>query len=442
MKTRFHLAQYTMMPVTHHSMATWKHPRNMQGGWRFDRPEVWQYMAQVCERGKFDFFFSADTEGIFSEYAGSYKSAVRYAAQVPCYDVSTMMAWQAAVTRKIGLVFTISVAGLPPYLLARKMATWDHMSAGRAGVNIVTGIHLNAALNLSLDPNESHYAHDYRYDRADEYMEVCCRLWDSWERDAIVMDAEHDVFADPEKVHSIDFEGKWFKVPGPLNVNRSPQGKPLIVQAGQSERGQEFAAKHAEAVFAIQWEVAGMKRFYDSLKGRMAKYGRKPESLKIFYGVQPIVGETEEIAQAKAALHNSMVSAEAGFVILSGHLAYDLSREDPNATIEGLTVPGVQGLADMYKTSSSGRLKTLKDIAAAHARGVSVPQIVGTGAQIADWMESVMTAVGGDGFLLSPVYVPGSTEEFVEMVVPELQRRGLVRQDYIAGTLRDNLMDF
>ena len=442
MQKKFHLAQYTMMPVTHHSMVTWKHPRNLKGGWRFDRPEVWQHLAQTCERGKFDFFFSADTEGIYSEYQQSYQPAVRYAAQVPCYDVSTMMAWQAAVTTKIGFVFTLSVAGLPPYLLARKLATWDHMSNGRAGVNIVTAFHLNAAKNLGIDPEEYRSSHDYRYDRADEYMEVCYRLWNSWEEDAIVMDVERGIFADPAKVHPINFEGKWFKVAGPLNVDRSPQGKPLIVQAGQSGRGQEFAARHAEAVFSIQWEIPGMKRYYDSLKRKMVKYGRNPDSLKVFFGVQPIVGETEQIAQAKAALHNGMVDVEAGFTILSGHLGYDLSVEDMKATVEGIKVPGIQGLIDMYSHSASGPLKSLKDIAKAHAQGVSVPQIVGTGEQIADWMAATMQAVGGDGFLLSPVYLPGSTDEFVELVVPELQRRGLIREEYIDGTLRDNLLAF
>ncbi len=441
MGRKFHLAQYTMMPVTHHSMATWKHPRNLAGGWRFDRPEVWQSMAQTCERGKFDFFFSADTEGIYGDFQQSYKPAVRYAAQVPCYDVSTMMAWQAAVTARLGFVFTVSVAALPPYLMARKLSTWDHMSNGRAGVNIVTAFHISASRNLGIDPKD-YYAHDERYNRADEYMEVCYRLWDSWEEDAIVMDVAGDTFADPEKVHAIDFEGKWFKVAGPLNINRCPQGKPLIVQAGQSGRGQDFAARHAEAVFSIQREVGGMKRYYDSIKGKMASYGRATDSLKVFFGVQPIVGETEAIARDKAALHNALLNPEAGLTILSGHLGYDLSSLDLESSVEGLAVPGIQGLIDMYSDSSSGTKMKLADIARAHARGVGVPQIVGTAAQIADWMAITMATVGGDGFLLSPTYVPGSTEEFVELVVPELQRRGLVRDEYIDGTLRDNLLAF
>ncbi|MGD9604361.1 MAG: NtaA/DmoA family FMN-dependent monooxygenase [Gammaproteobacteria bacterium] len=441
MPRKFHLAQYTMLPVTHHSTATWKHPRNLQGGWRFNRPEVWQHAARVCERGKFDFFFSADTEGIYSEYQQSYKPAVRYAAQVPCYDVSTLMAWQAAVTTRLGFVFTASVAGMPPYLLARKLATWDHMSNGRAGVNIVTAFHLNAARNLGIADTD-YFAHDQRYDRADEYMEVLYRLWDSWEPDAIVMDRARDMFADPDKVHAIDFHGRWFDVAGPLNIDRSPQGKPLIVQAGQSSRGRKFAARHAEAVFSVQYEIDGMKRYHDALKTEMLQLGRDPDTLKVFFGFQPFVGETEEIAQAKLTLHNSLLNPEAGLAMLSGALGYDLSSLDLDAPVDGLEVPGIQGLVDMYRRSSAQTRMTLADIATAHGRSVHVPQVVGTPARIADWMATTMETVGGDGFLLSPAYVPGSIEEFVELVVPELQRRQLVREEYIDGTLRDNLLAF
>ena len=442
MKKKFHLGLYTMLPVTHHSMVTWKHPRNLEGGWRFDRPEVWQHLAQVCERGKFDFVFSADTEGIYAEYQQSYKPAVRYAAQAPCYDTTVMMAWQAAATTQIGIVPTTSVAGIPPYLLARKMATYDHMTAGRAGVNIVTAFHSSASHNLGLDLEEYHLSHDYRYDRADEFMEVCYRLWDSWEEGAVVMDRERNMFADPDKVHAIDFEGEHFKVAGPLNIDRSPQGKPVIFQAGQSQRGQAFAARHADGVFAIQRDEAGMKRYYDSLKEKVVKAGRDPDAVKVMFGVQPIIGETEAIAAAKAEVHNSLIDAEAGLAILSGHLGYDLSQEDMDATLDGLKVPGVQGLVDMYETSTGSPVKNLRDIAKAHARGVSVPQIVGSGESVADWMEQMMDRVGGDGFLLSPAYVPGSVEEFVELVMPELWQRDLVREDYLAGTFRENLLAF
>jgi len=442
MTTKFHLAQYTMLPVTHHSTATWKHPRNMKGGWQFDRPDVWQHMAQVCENAKFDFFFSADTEGIYAEYQKDWAPSVRYAAQVPCFDTPTIMSWIAAATRQIGVVQTVSTAGIPPYIVARRMATFDHLSRGRAGINIVTAFHTSACENLSIDPNSYHHKHDLRYDRADEFMEVCYGLWNSWDEDAVVQDVERDMFADPAKVHAINHDGEFFKVAGPLNVHRSPQGKPLIVQAGQSPRGIAFAARHAEAVFTIQRDAQGAKGYHDRLKEAVIKEGRKPEECKVFYGVQIFVGENEQIAQNKAALHNALVSTEAGVTILSGHLGFDLSTVDLDAPASSIKVPGLQGLIDAYSASVDDSEATLGEMARHHGVGVSVPQVVGTAAQVADWMSDFIDAVGGDGFLLSPAYIPGSTEEFCELVIPELQRRGRVRDEYLDGTLRDNLLAF
>ncbi len=442
MPNKFHLAQYTMLPVTHHSTATWKHPRNMKGGYQFDRPEVWQHMAQVCERAKFDFFFSADTEGVYEEYQDSYKPSVRYAAQVPCFDTATIMCWIAAATSKIGVVQTTSTAAIPPYIVARRMATFDHLSNGRAGVNIVTAFHKSASKNLGVQLDDYHHKHDSRYNRADEFMEVCYQLWDSWDKDAVVENVAGDMFADPEKVHAINFKGEYFDVAGPLNVHRSPQGRPLIVQAGQSTRGIEFAAKHAEAVFTIQRDHAGMKRYHDKLKNKMIEFGRDPDSCKVFYGLQVFVGETEEIARAKASLHNAMVTDEAGMTMLSGHLSHDLAREDPDATVAGIEVSGLQGLIDAYRDSISESDAKLREIAHHHGVSVSVPQVVGDAEQVADWMAETMEAVGGDGFLLSPAYIPGSTEEFCELVIPILQARELVRDKYIDGTLRDNLLAF
>lgn len=442
MSTRFHLAQYTMLPVTHHSTATWKHPRNMKGGWRFDRPDVWQHLAQVCENAKFDFFFSADTEGVYAEYQKDYAPSVRYAAQVPCFDTGTIMCWIAAATKKIGVVQTVSTAAIPPYLVARRMATFDHLSSGRAGINIVTAFHTSACDNLSIAPNSYHHKHDLRYDRADEFMEVCYKLWDSWEEGAVVEDIENDMFADPAKVHAINHAGEFFKVAGPLNIHRSPQGKPLIVQAGQSPRGIAFAARHAEAVFTIQRDSQGAKAYYDRLKEAIIKEGRRPEDCKVFYGVQIFVGENEQIAQNKAAIHNALVSTEAGLTILSGHLSFDLSSVDLDQTTENLKVPGLQGLFDAYAASADDHGATLADIARHHGVSVSVPQVIGTAEQVADWMSDFIDAVGGDGFLLSPAYIPGSTEEFCELVVPLLQQRGRIRSEYVNGTLRDNLLAF
>lgn len=437
---KFHLGLYTMMPVTHHSMATWKDARNMTRGYRFDRPEVWQYVGQLAERGCFDFFFSADTEGIYSDYHDSHESAVRYAAQVPCFDEVTLLSFVASATRHIGIVSTLSINGHPPFITARKFATLDHLTSGRAGWNVVTAFHNRAAQNLG---STDQMGHDERYDMADEYMEVCYKLWDSWEPDAVVQDAEHDIFADPAKVHEINHDGKYYRCRGPLNVHRCPQGKPLIVQAGQSSRGIRFAAQHADMVFTIQPFLSGMKTYYDTLKTRMVdEFGRDASTCKIMFDFQPVVGETDRVAEEKAELHNQLHTVEAGMTILSGHLGYDLSQENPNGSVAELKVPGIQGLIDIYKGDDSKEL-TLSDIALLHARSVSGPQVVGSAKTIADWMESTMESVGGDGFMLSPIYLPGALEDFVDLVVPELQRRGLVRDAYIpGGTLRENLFAF
>ncbi len=207
MARKFHLIQYHMLPVTHHSMVTWKHPRNMMGDrYRFDRPEIWQYVARLCEQAKFDAVFTADVEGIYAEWQNSYRGAVRYGAQVPCFEPTVIMTFMAAATKYIGIAVTLTTNSYPPYVAARKFATLDHLTYGRAAWNVVTAFHHAAFQNLGYDDIR---IRTERYDRADEYMEVCYRLWESWDEDAIVMDVERDMFADPSKVHEINFEGKW-----------------------------------------------------------------------------------------------------------------------------------------------------------------------------------------------------------------------------------------
>ena len=267
--------------------------------------------------------------------------------------------------------------------------------------------------------------HEERYDRADEYMEVCYRLWDSWDEDAVVMDVERDMFADPAKVHELNFQGKWFKCRGPLNVPRSPQGKPVIAQAGQSHRGLEFAARHGEMIFAIQPFLDGMKQYHDDFKARMRNYDREPEEAKVLFGIIPIIGETEEIAKAKAAFSNSLVSPEAGLVQLSAITGFDLSTANLDDLLTSLPpIPNVRGMVDAYTRTVEGRKATIRDMAMDIARGISVPHVVGTPEQVADWMEETMETVGGDGFMVSSTHLPGSIEEFAGLVVPILQEAG------------------
>ena len=438
-----------MPPIQHHSMVTWKHPHNMLGGvYRWDRPEVWQEVGRLCEQAKYDAIFFADTEGIYSEWGESHEAAVRYGAQVPCFEPTVLMTYVAAVTRHLGLAFTLTTTSYPPYVAARKFATLDHLSYGRAAWNVVTGFHHAAFQNLGLPDI---VAHDERYDRADEYLEVCYQLWESWDEDAVVMDAGRDMFADPAKVHAIDFAGRWFKCRGPLNIHRSPQVRPVIVQAGSSERGRQFAARHAEMIFSIQQSVEEMKSYYEDVKGRMVACGRPPESCKIMFALQAFVGETEQIAREKADFHNSMATPEAGLVWMSGTAGYDFSTriqslDDPAEVLFDPQGQGIQGgrerqlkAKNAAPTGAAG--PSARDLGTRSARG-AFTQIVGTGEQVGDWMEAAMETVGGDGFFLSPAYVPGSIEEFAGLVVPILQKRGLVRTEYGAGTLRDNLLAF
>jgi FMN-dependent oxidoreductase (nitrilotriacetate monooxygenase family) len=439
----FHLALFTMPPVAHHSLGTWKDPRNLRRGYHWSTGEPWMHVAKLAERAAFDFVFAADVECIYDVHGGSYEPAVRYGIQTPSYDQTVVLSYMAAATRNIGVVSTLTTLGSVPYVTARKFATLDNLSGGRVGWNVVAGAQKASARNVGLPEN---YKHDERYERAEEYLELCYRLWDSWEEDAIVADAENDVFADPKKVHAINFEGRYYRSAGPLNVNRSPQGRPVIAQAGTSERGLDFGAKHGEVLFSLQPFPEGMKWYRDELRERAAtKFGRDPDTLKVYYGFQPFVGETEEIARQKADRHNALISPEAGLAMLSGHMGYDLSQhplDEPIERFAELEVPGSQGTIDMYTRISNDSIETLADIGRMHGRSVGAPQVVGTAEQIADWMQETMEFVGGDGFMLSPAYLPGSVEEFVDLVVPVLQDRGLVRSEYVPGGLRDNVMAF
>lgn len=445
----FHLVQYLMPPVQHHSMVTWKHPRNWGGGlYDWDGPEIWQQVARVCEAAKYDAIFLADTEGIYSEWQGSPAAAVRYAAQAPCFEPSTLISFMGAVTRQLGLAITLTTMSYPPYVAARKLATLDHLSRGRSAWNVVTSFHHAAFQNLGIDEILDH---DTRYDRADEYLEVCYALWDSWEPGAVVMDVARDMFADPTRVHEINFEGKWFRCRGPLNVHRCPQGRPVIVQAGASPRGISFAARHAEMIFSVQSDIASMRRYYDDVKGQVVNLGRDPDSCKIMFAAQVFVGETEGIAREKADLHNSMVSPEAGLVWLSSLAGADYSPlaadlDAPASALADLARPGIQGSVPAPRASreapaGAGAGPSLRDVATRAALGAFL-QIVGSAQQVADQLAERMASVGGDGFFLSPAYVPGSTEEFATQVVPILQRAGLVRTEYTGRTLRENLLAF
>ncbi|MBT3334513.1 MAG: NtaA/DmoA family FMN-dependent monooxygenase, partial [Rhodospirillaceae bacterium] len=321
-----------------------------------------------------------------------------------------------------------------PFYAARLWATLDHLTKGRAAWNVVTSLNHNQAANYGEERADT----DSRYDRAHEFVEVCQKLWQSWDEDAVVMDRENAIFADANKVHRIEHQGEFFKSRGPLNVVRSRHGGPPIIQAGTSPKGMDLAAKYADAIFAIQPRVENAAEYYTAVKGRMEGFGRRPEDCKILFGMQPIIGASEAEAVEKQELHNSLMPLDGGMTILSSHMDFDLSKLDPNEKIAERTEPELQRMHSRF-LKPSGESMTVAEVAQRHGEGVSLPQFVGTPEAIVDQMEAYIDVVGGDGFMISPIYCPGAIEEFVDQVVPELQRRGLFRTDYAGTTQRDHL---
>jgi FMN-dependent oxidoreductase (nitrilotriacetate monooxygenase family) len=428
-----HIAQYVMHGPTYHSLAMWRHPRTDRSyDWR--RPELYQHIARVCEHGKLDMVFFADFNYIFDAYKGEPDTALRYAAQTPMHDPVPLLSWMAAATSRIGLATTFAVSHQHPYYVSRLFATLDHLTNGRVGWNVVTYANPHETTKGYVEPQQ----HDARYDRADEFLAVCDKLWQSWEDDALRMDSAAGIFADPHKIHRINHDGTYFRSRGPLHVTPSPQRRPVIIQAGASGRGRDFAAKHAEVIFAIQPFVEGATAYYADVKNRMVTFGRRPDDCKILFGVQLFVAETEQAARDKQALHNSLVPLEGAVAHLSGSLGHDFSQTPLDAVVQPFEATRSQGIVDMY-TKVAGRPLTLRDMAQMHGQSVGLPQLVGTPEQVADQLEAYYQQAGGDGFMLTMAYVPGAIEEFVALVVPVLQKRGLLRTEYSGNTLREIL---
>src|SRR5712691_4791747 len=265
-----HLAQFLVHGPTYHSLAMWRHPRTAAAGYDWARPELYQHIARVCERGKFDMVFFADLNYISDTYRGTMDPAIRHATQAPEHDPIPLLSFMAAVTTRIGLGATFSISHQHPFYAARLWATLEHLTRGRAGWNVGTSLNHNQSANYG----EERRPADERYDRAHEFIDVCRKLWDSWDADALVMDRRTGVFADPAKVHRIEHLGRFFKSRGPLNVVRSPQHGPAILQAGTSPKGRTFAARYADAIFAIQPNIAGAKAYYNDIKSGTVNEGR------------------------------------------------------------------------------------------------------------------------------------------------------------------------
>ena len=431
---KIHLAQFLVHGPTYHSLGMWRHPKTISSGFKWDKPELYQHIARVCERGLFDTVFFADLNYIADTYKGAMAPSLMHATQAPEHDPIPLLSFMAAATKKIGVASTFSVSHSHPFYAARLWATLDHLTNGRAGWNVVTSINSNQAANYG----EERQSTDNRYDRAHEFIEVCQKLWNSWDVDAVKMDHENGIFADPEKVNRIEHTGKFFKSRGPLNVTRSPQNGPAIFQAGTSPKGQDFAVKYADAIFAIQPRPEDAANYFNSIKSQMTDIGRDPDACKILFGMQPIIGSSEAEAREKQEEHNALVPLEGGMAILSAHLDFDLSKIPADALMSERNEPELYRMRTRFH-KIDGTPMTVAETAARHGQSVSLPQFVGTPQGIADQMEAFINVAGGDGFMLTAIHSPGAIEEFVDLVVPELQKRGIYRKEYKGNTQREIL---
>jgi len=404
-------------------------------GWRLEDAEAGaenfpliERTAQTAERAKFDLVFFADALNTGPKVHPSVM--VRF-------EPLTLLAALAMRTSRIGLAATASTTYSDPYNLARAFASIDHLSGGRAGWNVVTGAFAEAAANFG---HASHPPHDLRYAIAKEFVEVAKGLWDSWEDGAIVMNKATGQFADISKMHELNHKGQYFSVKGPLNISRPPQGYPVIIQAGASDVGRDLAASIAEIVFAVQQDLEIAKQTAADLRSRAVKFGREPAHMKIMPGVCPIIGISEADAKAKLRALGEFSDPASALKVLSERLGHDLSSYPLDGPVPELPQSTImQGHAVTLTALARKHNMTLRELRDYAASAMGHRLLVGTPEQVADGLEEWFDAGAADGFNIMPPWFPGAFDDFVEQVVPILQKRGLFRTDYKGRMLRDHL---
>ena len=400
-------------------------------------------MARSMERACFDFMMIEDTVMVADAYGGTMEGSLKNAIFAPKQDPIPLAIQVAVNTTHLGVVATMSTSFYPPYLLARLCSTADSIAQGRFGWNIVSSAEDRAAQNFGLDGLPEH---DERYNVAEEYFDVVNQLWDSWEADAVVMDRETHTYADFNKVHTIDFHGKYFKSRGPLNTVPSPQHRPTFLQAGASPKGRQFAAGAADAIIAVGTGVEGMKEYRDDVRARAKAAGRNPDDIKLFFVVSPTIAATEEEARAKVARFAAAPNfEEKALVGISSNTEIDFKQFDLDEPLPAdLTTNGERGsLEHFMRGNGAPGPKTLRQLT--HERTTRGLELVGTPDQVAEKMGEAMEAIGGDGFLISRGGRDLSREYITEVcdgLVPALQRRGLMRTEYTKSTLRETLREF
>lgn len=419
--------------VGHTAAGLWRHPHSEAH--RYRELAHWLETAQILERGFFDSLFIADALGPLEVYQGRVDAALRDGIQTPCNDPLLLVSAMAAVTRHLGFAITVSTTYELPYAFARKMSTLDHLSNGRIGWNIVTSALDSAARNLGL---ERQLPHAERYALADEFMQVVYALWEaSWDDDAVRFDRDAGVFVDPSKVRPIKHHGHYFDVPGIALSEPSPQRTPVLFQAGSSGVGKDFAARHAEGVFLSAYDPVMTRQMVADVRQRAAANGRDPQALKFFNIVTVVVAPTLEEAQAKYQDYLGYASVEGSLARYSALLHIDLAALDPDQPLRYVETEGIRGLLAVFTLLDAELEWTPRAIAEFVGLGGGGPVLVGTPAMIADELERWMEEGDLDGFNIADPVPPVTLRDFVDLVVPELQRRGRMWTAYAGQTLRE-----
>ncbi|MCS3471696.1 FMN-dependent oxidoreductase (nitrilotriacetate monooxygenase family) [Pseudomonas sp. JUb42] len=430
-KKKILLNAFNMNCIGHINHGLWTHPRD--NSTQYKTLEYWTELAQLLERGLFDGLFIADIVGVYDVYQNSVDVPLKESIQLPVNDPLLLVSAMAAVTRNLSFGLTANLTYEPPYLFARRMSTLDHLSRGRVGWNIVTGYLDSAARAMGLSQQVEH---DRRYDQADEYLEVLYKLWEgSWEDGAVLNDPAQRIYAQPDKVHKVRHEGEFYRVEGYHLCEPSPQRTPVLFQAGSSDRGLQFAGRHAECVFISGQNKTATREQVDKVRASAKAAGRKPEDIKIFMGLNVIVGATEQEAQAKLVEYRQYASAEAGVAHFAASTGIDFAEYELDEPIQYVKSNAIQSATKNLKNNDWTRQRLLDQ----HALGGRYFTVVGSAQQVADELESWIAETGLDGFNLTRIVTPESYVDFIDLVIPELQRRGSYKTAYDSGSLREKL---
>jgi len=434
MTKQIRLNAFDMNCVGHIQHGMWAHPRDRSMA--YNTLEYWQELARTAERGKFDGIFLADIVGVYDVYKDSPDPSIAHAVQVPVNDPLLVIPAMAAATQHIGFGVTSNLTYEPPYLFARRMSTLDHLTRGRIGWNIVTGYLDSAARGMGLTKQ---IRHDERYDAAEEYMEVVYKLWEgSWEDDAVLRDRERGLYADPAKVHRVRHEGKHYRVDALHLAEPSPQRTPVLYQAGASSRGKDFGARHAECIFLAGPTKDSTRATVSDIRRRAADQARDPADILVFLGRAVVVGKTRKEAEEKYEDYHRYASIEGALAHFSSSTGIDFSRYDPDEPLRYEENDAMNSVLRDF-TVDSGETWTLRKIFGRKGLGSRNAPLVGSAEEIADELQSWVEDTDIDGFNLSRVVTPEGLEDFVDLVVPILQERGVYKRDYGEGTLREKL---